>query len=138
MKGILVIAILMLGLLFGVAQAVQITQYNQTWGDIDNNAANPWTSIVSGNNYVWANNAGRSVLVVNTTVTSSSLWGINLTIKKGFGFRSSIGNLLFTLSRNQTYIIGPFEKARFEQLNGTLQFYSNATRTKAFLVSIPV
>ena len=123
-------------LVCGMASAGQVTQYNQTWSDIDNNAANPWTAIASGNNYVWCPTEGMGVLIVNSTVTSGQ-WGINLTVKSGFGFRSMLGDKLFTLTKNQIYILGPFETARFKQENNTIQFYSNATRAKAIFIALP-
>jgi hypothetical protein len=131
--------ILVMGLLLaaamGAAQAAQITQYNQTLSDIDNGAANPWTSLGTSNQ-VWSTAGGNALLIVNTTV-SSGQWGINLTMEAGTGFRSSIGDNLLTLSRNQTYVLGPFELARYKQSNGTLMFSSNASRGKAIFVTLP-
>jgi hypothetical protein len=132
------ICIMAIGLILAAsgAQAAQITQYNQTWSDIDNGAANPWTSLGTSN-YVWSTAGGNALLLVNTTVTSSSQWGINLTMEAGSGFRSSIGDKLITLSRNMTYVIGPFELARYKQSNGTLMLSSNASRGKALFVTLP-
>lgn len=132
------ISIVVMGLILavtGAAQAAAITQYNQTWADIDNGAANPWTSLGTSN-YVWSTAGGNALLIVNTTVTSGQ-WGINLTIESGSGFRSSIGDNLMTLSRNKTYVIGPFELARYKQSNGTIMLSSNASRGKAIFVTLP-
>lgn len=135
MKTIL-ISILACLLLIGSAAAAAITQYNNTWSDIDNGAASPWTSLGTSNQ-VWPTATGNAVLVVNTTTTSSSLWGINLTIEAGSGFRSSIGDKLIKLSRNMTYVLGPFEMARYKQTNGSMMLSSNASRGKAVFVTLP-
>jgi hypothetical protein len=131
----LLIKIMMVGLILaavGAAQAAQITQYNQTWGDIDNGAANPWTALGTSNK-VWSTEGGNSLLIINSTDTN----GINLTIEAGSGFRSSIGDNLITLSKNRIYVIGPFELARYKQSNGTIMFSSNASRCKAVFVTLP-
>lgn len=126
---------LLLAAVIGAAQAASITQYNQTESDIDNGAANPWTSLGTSNK-VWSTAGGNALLIVNTTGTSGQ-WGINLTLESGSGFRSMIGDNLMTLSVNRTYVIGPFELARYKQSNGSLMFSSNASRGKAIFVTLP-
>lgn len=115
--------------------ATAIQQYNQTWADPDNGGANIWTSIAAWN-IVWSTDNGNQVLIVNTTVTSGQ-WGINLTLHSGPFIQGAQGDLLYTLSRNRTYILGPVELSRFKQANGTILFQSNATRGKAIVVGLP-
>jgi len=131
-----IVILVLAGLLvaaMGAAQAATITQYNQTASDIENGGANPWTSLGTSNT-VWPT-SGNAILIVNTTATTTT--GINLTIEAGNGFRSSIGDNLLTLSVNKTYVIGPFETARYKQSNGTFMFSSNASRGKAIFVTLP-
>lgn len=132
---IAIMASLLVAAALGAAQAATITQYNQTWADIDNGAASPWTSLGTSNQ-VWSTAGGNALLIVNTTGTSGQ-WGINLTIEAGNGFRSSIGDKLETLSVNRTYVIGPFELARYKQSDGSILFSSNASRGKAIFVTLP-
>lgn len=119
-----------------VLAATEIQQYNQTWADTDNGGANIWTSLALWNKIYPIDN-GNQALIVNTTVTSSSLWGINLTVRSGPFIQGVQGNKLYTLSRNKTYILGPFDLSRFKQSNETIVFQSNATRGKAIVVGLP-
>jgi hypothetical protein len=136
-------------LLFAVDTTVQkataastaVTQYNQTWADVDNGAAAPWTALTI-DNYVWAVPGDRGVLVVNTTTTATAD-GINLTLKAGDpdagAWKYVLGDQVFTLATNYTYVLGPFESARFKQENETITFTLNATTVgaDAFFVTMP-
>lgn len=111
------------------------TTYNQTYTDTDNGGSNIWKSITAGYYTYWAVKGGAQVLIVNTSTTASAN-GINITVHSGPFFRGSLGDQVYTLSSNKTYILGPFDLARFKQSNETLLFQSNATRGKAFGVSV--
>lgn len=116
--------------------ATSIQQYNQTWVDVDNGGANIWTSIAAWNT-IWSTDNGNQLLIVNTSVTSSSSWGINLTVHSGPFWGGAVGDRLFTLSRNMTYVLGPFDLSRYKQANETILLQSNATRGKAMVVGVP-
>ena len=111
------------------------TMYNQTYTDDDNGGSNIWTSITAGYYTYWAVKGGAQVLIINTSTTTSAN-GINVTLHSGPFFRGSLGDQVYTLSSNKTYILGPFDLSRFKQANETLLFQSNATRGKVFAVSI--
>lgn len=115
--------------------ATAIQQYNQTWADIDNGGADIWDSLAAWN-IIYATDNGNQILIVNTSTTSSA-YGINLTVHSGPFIQGVRGDKLFTLSSNRTYILGPFELSRYKQANETILFQSNATRGKAIAVSVP-
>lgn len=115
--------------------ATAIQQYNQTWGDTDNGGADIWDTFALWN-YIWPTDNGNQLLIVNTSTTTTTA-GINLTIHSGGFWMADQGDKLYTLTANRTYILGPFDLARFKQLNGTLLIQSNATRGKAIAVGVP-
>lgn len=115
--------------------ATAIQQYNQTWSDTDNGGANIWDSLAAWNT-IWATDNGNQLLIVNTSTTASAN-GINLTIHSGPFIQGALGDKVYTLSANRTYILGPFELSRFKQSNETILFQSNATRGKAIAVGVP-
>ena len=135
MKSILSILVLLVMLAApGMGAANAITQYNQTWADTDNGGANIWDSLAAWNTIIATDN-GNQLLIVNTT--AASLLGINMTVHSGPFLQGALGDKLYTLSVNETYILGPFETSRFLQTNGTILIQSNATRGKAFAVGEP-
>lgn len=135
MKSILSILVLLVMLAApGMGAANAITQYNQTWADTDNGGANIWDSLAAWNTIIATDN-GNQLLIVNTT--AASLLGINMTVHSGPFLQGALGDKLYTLSVNETYILGPFETSRFLQTNGTILIQSNATRGKAFAVGVP-
>ncbi len=115
--------------------ATAIQQYNQTWSDTDNGGANIWDSLAAWN-YIWATDNGNQLLIVNTSTTTTKN-GINLTVHSGPFIRGDLGDKVYTLTANRTYILGPFELSRYKQSNETLLFQSNATRGKAIAVGVP-
>lgn len=134
MKSILSILVLLVMLAVPGMGANVLPQYNQTWADTDNGGANIWGAFAAWNTF-WATDNGNQLLVVNTT--AASLLGINLTVHSGPFIQGALGDKLYTLSVNKTYILGPFETSRFLQTNGTILIQSNATRGKAFVVGVP-
>lgn len=135
MKSILSILVLLVMLAVpGMGAANVLPQYNQSWADTDNGGANIWGAFAAWNTF-WATDNGNQLLVVNTT--DASLLGINLTVHSGPFIQGALGDKLYTLSVNKTYILGPFETSRFLQTNGTILIQSNATRGKAFVVGVP-
>ena len=128
---ILLLAVLML---LAENAAATGTTYNQTFADTDNIAT--WAAISAGYYTYWAGHGGQlPILVINTSTTTTKN-GINVTIHSGPFIQGVMGDKLYTLSANKTYILGPFETSRFKQLNGTLLVQSNATRGKAIAVSV--
>ena len=135
MKSILTILVLLVMLAVpGMGAANVLPQYNQTWADTDNGGANIWGALAAWNTF-WSTDNGDQLLVVNTT--AASLRGINLTVHSGPFIQGALGDKVYTLSVNKTYILGPFETSRFLQANGTILIQSNATRGKAFVVGVP-
>lgn len=127
-------AILMALMLIGHAGAVGTT-YNQTFADTDNGGSDIWQAITSGYNTYWAAQGGAlQVLIINTT--AASLDGINVTVHSGPFIQGVLGDALYTLSVNKTYILGPFDLSRFKQANETLLVQSNATRGKVISISV--
>ena len=135
MKYISFIAVLALVMILaGPASAVGTT-YNQTFTDDDNGGSNIWASITAGYYTYWAEKGGSQILVINTSTTASKN-GINVTLHSGPFLRGSLGDQVYTLTANRTYILGPFDLSRFKQANETLLFQSNATRGKAISISV--
>lgn len=135
MKSILtILALLVMLAVPGMGAANVLPQYNQTWADTDNGGANIWDAFAAWNTFISTDN-GNQLLIVNTTATSPL--GINLTVHSGPFIQGALGDKLYTLSVNKTYILGPFETSRFLQTNGTILIQTNATRGKAFVVGVP-
>ena len=95
-----------------------------------------WYAIGTGGHYYNATIDGSQILIVNTsTITTTA--GINLTVIAGEYWREALGDALFQLPANHTYILGPFESSRFKQYNETVLINSNATRGSIALVQLP-
>lgn len=135
MKSILSILVLLVMLAVpGMGAANELPQYNQTWADTDNGGANIWGAFAAWNTFLATDN-GNQVLIINTT--AGTLDGINVTIHSGPFIQGALGDKMYILSVNKTYILGPFETSRFLQTNGTILIETNATRGKAFVVGVP-
>lgn len=135
-KLLTIFLVLLLAVMAADATRTTITAVAPTIGTAVN-GANLWTATTSSGMLLTSIMQGNQLLIINTTVTSSSLWGINLTMKKGVGQYSVLGDKIYTLSRNQTYIIGPLSTSRFEQNNNTFLFDFNASRGKLIAVNLP-
>lgn len=136
MKSILSILVLLVMLAVpGMGAANVLPQYNQTWADTDNGGANIWGALAAWNTF-WATDNGNQLLIVNMSSTSV-VNGINLTVHSGPYIQGALGDKLYTLSNNATYVLGPFETSRFLQTNGTILIQTNATRGKAIVVGVP-
>lgn len=95
-----------------------------------------WFAIGTGGHYYNTSIDGSQLLIVNTsTITTTA--GINLTVIAGEYWREALGDALFQLPANHTYVLGPFESSRFKQYNETLLIDSNATRGSIALVQLP-
>jgi len=95
-----------------------------------------WYAIGTGGHYYNASIDGSQLLIVNTsTITTTA--GINLTVMAGEYWREALGDALFQLPANHTYVLGPFESSRFKQYNETVLINSNATRGSIALVQLP-
>ena len=95
-----------------------------------------WYAIGTGGHYYNASIDGSQLLIVNTsTITTTA--GINLTVVAGEYWREALGDALFQLPANHTYVLGPFESSRFKQYNETVLINSNATRGSIALVQLP-
>ena len=133
MKNIFLI-IAMIALMLPLAGATGTT-YNQTFADTDNGGSDIWQAITAGYATYWAAQGGAlQVLIINTT--AASLNGINVTIHSGPFIQGVLGDKVYTLSVNKTYILGPFDLSRFKQSNETLLVQSNATRGKVISISV--
>ena len=135
MKSILSILVLLVMLAVpGMGAANVLPQYNQSWADTDNGGANIWGAFAAWNTF-WATDNGNQVLIINTTAGTPD--GINVTIHSGPFIQGALGDKMYILGANKTYILGPFETSRFLQTNGTILIETNATRGKAFVVGVP-
>ena len=79
---------------------------------------------------------GPQQLVINTPTTATA-YPQNITIVAGEYWRSALGDKLFQLPTNNTYVLGPFESSWFKQYNETVLINSNATRGSIALVQLP-
>ena len=92
-----------------------------------------WYALSTDGHYFNSSIDGKQILIVNTTNTA----GINLTVVSGEYWREALGDALFQLPANATYILGPFESSRFKQYNETLLIDSNVSRGSVALVLLP-
>ena len=95
-----------------------------------------WYALSTDGHYFNSSIDGKQILIVNTTTTATAD-GINLTVIAGEYWREAIGDALFQLPANATYILGPFESSRFKQYNETLLIDSNVSRGSVALVLLP-
>ena len=95
-----------------------------------------WCAIGTGGHYFNSSIDGKQILIVNTTTTATTD-GINLTVIAGEYWKEAVGDALFQLPANHTYILGPFESSRFKQYNETLLIDSNVSRGSVALVLLP-
>ena len=95
-----------------------------------------WYALSTDGHYFNSSIDGKQILIVNTTTTATTD-GINLTVVAGEYWREAIGDALFQLPANATYILGPFESSRFKQYNETLLIDSNVSRGSVALVLLP-
>ena len=94
-----------------------------------------WYAIGTGGHYYNTSIDGSQLLIVNTsTITTTA--GINLTVVAGEYWREALGDALFQLPANHTYVLGPFESSRFKQYNETVLINSNATRGSIALIQM--
>jgi len=116
---------------FGVRSVIE-----PTVGVANGQEAVGWYAIGTAGHYFNASIDGKQILIVNTsTITTTA--GINLTVVAGEYWREALGDALFQLPANATYILGPFESSRFKQFNETVLIDSNATRGSVALVLLP-
>lgn len=95
-----------------------------------------WYALSTDGHYFNSSIDGKQILIVNTTTTATTD-GINLTVVAGEYWREALGDALFQLPANATYILGPFESSRFKQYNETLLIDSNVSRGSVALVLLP-
>lgn len=95
-----------------------------------------WYALSTDGHYFNSSIDGKQILIVNTTTTATTE-GILLTVIAGEYWREAIGDALFRLPVNATYILGPFESSRFKQYNETLLIDSNVSRGSVALVLLP-
>jgi len=107
-----------------------------TEGVANGQASVGWSAIGTAGHYYNTSVDGSQLLVVNTSTTASAN-GINLTVVAGEYWREALGDALFQLPSNHTYVLGPFESSRFKQYNETVLINSNATRGSIALVQLP-
>lgn len=131
------LAVLVIPLLLTSGALATKTAISETLAVADSSAAhNAWVALSSTTgHYLNYTTDGKQLLLVNTTAASAN--GINVTVEKGSFWRSSLGNATFTLAVNKTYVLGPFESARFKQSNGQLYVDTNATRGQIIAIRLP-
>ena len=137
MKAITLLLVLVLVLCAGTSGALAVRAVIQPTTSLANDQASVgWYAIGTAGHYFNASIDGKQILIVNTsTITTTA--GINLTVIAGEYWREALGDALFQLPANHTYILGPFESSRFKQYNETVLIDSNATRGSVALVLLP-
>lgn len=131
-----ILFVLLLLAIPGLGARGLIGTYNQTYADPNNGGANIWTTVNGTTGmYVWANEESQQYFIYNTTNgNGTTTTGVNLTLEAGPFIQGALGDLLYTLSSNQTYILGPFETSRFKQANETILLTFNASIGKIFCI----
>lgn len=134
---IAMIAVLLIPMLVTIMALAERTAIGETLAVADSSAShNAWAALSSTTgHYLNYTVDGKQILLVNTTAASTN--GINVTVEKGSFWRSGLGNATFTLAVNKTYVLGPFESARFKQSNGQLYVDTNATRGQIIAIRMP-
>ncbi len=136
MKAITFFAVLVSLLMLSTSALAVRAVIEPTEGVANGQAEVGWYAIGTGGHYYNATVDGSQLLIVNTsTITTTD--GINLTVMAGEYWREALGDALFQLPANHTYVLGPFESSRFKQHNETLLIDSNATRGSIALVQLP-
>ena len=107
-----------------------------TVGVANGQAVVGWDALSTDGHYFNASVDGKQILMVNPSTTATTD-GINITLIAGEYWREALGDALFQLPANATYILGPFESSRFKQYNETVLIDSNATRGSIALVQLP-
>ena len=95
-----------------------------------------WTALSTSGLKYNATVDGSQILLINTTTTAPA-WVQNITVYAGEHWRYVLGDKLFQLATNHTYVLGPFESSWFKQYNETILLGTNATRGKIALVLLP-
>jgi hypothetical protein len=95
-----------------------------------------WYPLNSGGHFYNASVDGSQLLIVNTTTTTTAKVQ-NITILAGEYWRGALGDKLFQLPTNHTYVLGPFESSWFKQANGTVMVSTNSTRGHIALIQMP-
>jgi hypothetical protein len=136
MKAITLFAVLVSLVMLSTSALAVRAVIEPTAGVANGEAAVLWYAIGTGGHYYNATVDGKQLLIVNTsTITTTD--GINLTVLAGEYWREALGDALFHLPANHTYVLGPFESSRFKQHNETLLIDSNVTRGSIALVQLP-
>ncbi|MCK9570989.1 hypothetical protein M0R72_18720 [Candidatus Pacearchaeota archaeon] len=130
------ISLILIGFLcMGLSGAVR-SEINASVASWDGSANVTWFALNTAGHYLDIAEDGRQVLIINTTNTISA-YVQNITIPAGIFWREGLGDKLFQLATNQTYILGPFESSRFKQANETVLLDTNETRGSVALVLLP-
>lgn len=132
-----VLAVLLIPLLLSSGALATRTAITETVAIAGSSAShNGWAALNSSTGHYLNYTAdGKQILLVNTTATNTS--GINVTVEAGDFWRAGLGNATFALPVNQSFVLGPFESARFKQSNGQLLVDVNATRGNIIAVRLP-
>ena len=95
-----------------------------------------WYTLSTAGHFYNASVDGSQLLIVNTTTTLTAKVQ-NITILAGEYWRGALGDKLFQLPTNHTYVLGPFESSWFKQTNGTVRISTNSTRGHIALIQMP-
>jgi hypothetical protein len=136
MKAITLFAVLVSLMMLSTSALAVRAVIQPTVGVANGQESVGWYAIGTGGHYYNTSIDGSQILIVNTsTITTTN--GINLTVVAGEYWREALGDALFQLPANHTYVLGPFESSRFKQYNETVLINSNATRGSIALVQLP-
>jgi hypothetical protein len=135
------ISLILIGLIclsgIGAVDATR-TAIHQTDAVADSYASNnAWLALSSSTgHYLNYTIDGKQLLLVNTTTTLTA-WPQNITVECGIYWREALGDAVFTLPTNKTFVLGPFESSRFKQDDECLYVDTNATRGKIIAINLP-
>jgi hypothetical protein len=94
------------------------------------------TSLATGGHYINYTNDGHQIFLVDTNAAGQTADTV-ITIPEGPFWRGGLGNVSFTLAVNSTYILGPFESARFKQANGEMYVNSSVSHGSILAIELP-
>lgn len=140
-KTTFIIALLMVAALLvpvSLGDRTLITTANMTYATPYVGDGSRWKAIDATNDmYVWSPGpSGKQIFIINTTETGNALPQA-FSISAGFGLGADLGAYSKNLATNKTWILGPFETARFKQTNGQIYLNFNKTQGSIFCVNLP-
>lgn len=113
----------------------EITAQSLTY--VTPHAISAWQDVNTGTQMAFTvTGEGRQLLLINTATNLTDSPTL-MTIERGVGQASPLGNYTLNLSTNETYIIGPLSTGRYEQNDGRIYVDFDMDLDKLMLVNLP-